>query len=297
MGEILPLTLERFRICELYAELLHCSSLSLLNRPPGFGPQYDSEGSLTGGLGGLEELARVISSNNDEQAEDETPPPSSRSMTQELDSPVASRGTMSSFASDRETDGSDFGGSRTPSDEGRSDEEDLGQMEEINVHDDTDSTINLRIPNSPQPSREPLPPAPFAVPSPRPSPQSQTVPLPGNDSSVDLTSPPSEPSQSGSAANDNDIDPFADDSPTASSLSASGDPEAEPKLSSSITSSTILEDSAMLASALGESIDQPTEYALRDEPKEMSPPPGEMFRNEMLKLNVLKTMLVSQLIS
>lgn len=29
-----PLTFERFRICELYAELLHCSNMAILNRPP-----------------------------------------------------------------------------------------------------------------------------------------------------------------------------------------------------------------------------------------------------------------------
>jgi hypothetical protein len=30
-----PLTFERFRICELYAELLHCSNMAILNRSPG----------------------------------------------------------------------------------------------------------------------------------------------------------------------------------------------------------------------------------------------------------------------
>ena len=34
VGALAPLTFERYRICELYAELLHCSNMSLLNRAP-----------------------------------------------------------------------------------------------------------------------------------------------------------------------------------------------------------------------------------------------------------------------
>src|SRR5438045_9546883 len=34
-GQIEPLGFERFRICELYAELLHCSNMVLLNDPRG----------------------------------------------------------------------------------------------------------------------------------------------------------------------------------------------------------------------------------------------------------------------
>lgn len=64
VGSIIPLTIERFRICELYAELLHCSNMALLNRPPNVGPIYDENGRLQGGLSALEELARVISSGN-----------------------------------------------------------------------------------------------------------------------------------------------------------------------------------------------------------------------------------------
>lgn len=61
VGSIAPLTFERYRICELYAELLHCSNMSLLNRPADFDYLYDSEGRLQGGLSALEELAQVIS--------------------------------------------------------------------------------------------------------------------------------------------------------------------------------------------------------------------------------------------
>ncbi|EJU00801.1 SAPS-domain-containing protein [Dacryopinax primogenitus] len=62
MGLVVPLTFERLRICELYAELYHTSNMALLNRLPGDGPSYDSEGRLLGGLAGLGELARVSAS-------------------------------------------------------------------------------------------------------------------------------------------------------------------------------------------------------------------------------------------
>ena len=63
IGPMTPFTLERYRIVELYAELLHCSNMSLLNRPANYSQMYDSEGRLQGGLGGLEELAHVIALN------------------------------------------------------------------------------------------------------------------------------------------------------------------------------------------------------------------------------------------
>ncbi|KZP01165.1 SAPS-domain-containing protein [Calocera viscosa TUFC12733] len=62
MGPVVPLTFERLRICELYAELYHTSNMALLNRLPGDGPDYDNEGRLLGGLKGLGELARVTAS-------------------------------------------------------------------------------------------------------------------------------------------------------------------------------------------------------------------------------------------
>lgn len=62
IGSITPLTLERFRICELYAELLHCSNMSLLNRPTGVEYQlYDSGGYLAGGWRAVEKLSDALS--------------------------------------------------------------------------------------------------------------------------------------------------------------------------------------------------------------------------------------------
>ncbi|KAI0807835.1 SAPS-domain-containing protein [Fomes fomentarius] len=64
LGAIPPLTFERYRICELYAELLHCSNMSLLNRGAEYHHLYDSIGRLQGGLSALEELAQVIAIGN-----------------------------------------------------------------------------------------------------------------------------------------------------------------------------------------------------------------------------------------
>ncbi|KAJ2921714.1 hypothetical protein H1R20_g15377, partial [Candolleomyces eurysporus] len=69
VGAITPLTLERYRILELLAELLHCSNMSLLNRPAEYSHLYDSEGRLQGGLSALEELASVIAMNNANERE------------------------------------------------------------------------------------------------------------------------------------------------------------------------------------------------------------------------------------
>ncbi len=60
VGDVAPLTFERYRITELYAELLHCSNMALLNRAAGEGPQYSDDGVLTGGLEGLQTLARTL---------------------------------------------------------------------------------------------------------------------------------------------------------------------------------------------------------------------------------------------
>ncbi|KAH9818639.1 SIT4 phosphatase-associated protein-domain-containing protein [Melampsora americana] len=59
VGTIVPLTLERFRIIELYAELLHCSNMSMVNRSKSSGPVYDQNGHL---ISGLEDLIAVVCS-------------------------------------------------------------------------------------------------------------------------------------------------------------------------------------------------------------------------------------------
>ena len=66
LGRIAPLGFERYRITELYAELLHCSNMALLNRAQDSGPQYSKKGTLIGGIDGLQVLARAL------QGQDET---------------------------------------------------------------------------------------------------------------------------------------------------------------------------------------------------------------------------------
>lgn len=67
VGTFEPLTFERLEICELLAELLHCSNMSLLNRNlKDGGPEYDETGRILGGLSALEQLAHVVSSGNND---------------------------------------------------------------------------------------------------------------------------------------------------------------------------------------------------------------------------------------
>lgn len=59
---------------ELYAELLHCSNMSILNRQLGQGPDYSSSGCLEGGLEALEKLGNALegeAENADGDAEDD----------------------------------------------------------------------------------------------------------------------------------------------------------------------------------------------------------------------------------
>jgi SIT4-associating protein SAP185/190 len=59
---------------ELYAELLHCSNMSILNRQQGHGPDYSSSGCLEGGLEALEKLGNALegeAENADGEADDD----------------------------------------------------------------------------------------------------------------------------------------------------------------------------------------------------------------------------------
>ena len=64
---ITPLTLERYRICEFYAELLHCSNMSLLNRPVALDRLYDSEGYLARGWLAADDLADALATGSLEE--------------------------------------------------------------------------------------------------------------------------------------------------------------------------------------------------------------------------------------
>ncbi|BGO89635.1 hypothetical protein NBRC10512_001512 [Rhodotorula toruloides] len=79
-GKRTPLTLERFRICEFYAELLHCSNMSLLNRSQGSALLYDEDGHLARGWQAADELASALAGPAEHDDEDDLdqprPPPS-----------------------------------------------------------------------------------------------------------------------------------------------------------------------------------------------------------------------------
>ncbi|KAH8117023.1 SIT4 phosphatase-associated protein-domain-containing protein [Phellopilus nigrolimitatus] len=164
IGPLTPLTFERFRICELYAELLHCSNMSLLNRPSEFDNLYDNEGRLKGGLSALEELARVIAigNGNDEQGNmdadtDDMEP------AQELPVSIASVDLSVLEYSDEDED-------MSAGDDHSSADDDV--MEEIDMNDDT-------VPASPPPvsprEEDSLEHPPLIVPS---SPNAASMPSP-----------------------------------------------------------------------------------------------------------------------
>ncbi|KAL9937035.1 hypothetical protein V8E36_004270 [Tilletia maclaganii] len=87
LGELTPLTFERYRITELYAELLHCSNMALLNRNRGDGPQYSEQGTLQGGVDGFQMLARTMGVPDDTEAPDDS--------AQEAQEPTSTTGDLS----------------------------------------------------------------------------------------------------------------------------------------------------------------------------------------------------------
>lgn len=142
IGPMTPFTLERYRIVEVYAELLHCSNMSLLNRPANYSRMYDSEGRLQGGLGGLEELAHVIALNGSyrsggEEDGDEIGVDERDEIEPALDFPIRSAG-----AGGNEMLGSDDDEGMTDSEDepGSSDDE---AMEEIVMSDEPPIDVRL----------------------------------------------------------------------------------------------------------------------------------------------------------
>ncbi|KAJ3977222.1 SIT4 phosphatase-associated protein-domain-containing protein [Lentinula raphanica] len=141
------LTFERFRITELLAELLHCSNMALLNRPlradstsflslPNehrYQHLYDAEGRLQGGLGGLEELARVISmgnedSNGNEHESDDRDEDMDTEIEPALELPITSASSTSNASSLLDSDEDE--------DMSSSSEDDSMDMEEIAMYDE-----------------------------------------------------------------------------------------------------------------------------------------------------------------
>ncbi|KAI0957676.1 hypothetical protein AcW1_005989 [Taiwanofungus camphoratus] len=155
VGELTPLTFERYRICELYAELLHCSNMSLLNRPKEYDHLYDAEGRLQGGLSALEELAQVIAiGSGGEQDQDPMDDDDTDEVEPTHDFPVsnASHDSSSLLDSDEDMSGED---------EPSSSDDDA--MEEIAMYEEPRSIINKGLSSS---SMNSLERPPISVPSP-----------------------------------------------------------------------------------------------------------------------------------
>ena len=123
LGAIPPLTFERYRICELYAELLHCSNMALLNRPPEYDHLYDAEGRLQGGLSALEELAQVIAIGNGSGENDGMDDEDEDEVESAHEFPVSHAPSSSLLDSDEDMSGDDPGSS------------DDDAMEEIAMYD------------------------------------------------------------------------------------------------------------------------------------------------------------------
>lgn len=147
VGTITPLTFERYRICELFAELLHCSNMALLNRSSEFNHLYDSEGRLQGGLSALEELARVIALNTSEERDNDA---MMRAPSDEMEQlPVTNSIHSDSSLLDSDEDMS--------SDEPGSSDDDSVTMEEIGMDDDP-SSFPISAPHPQSPHSTPPPP-------------------------------------------------------------------------------------------------------------------------------------------
>lgn len=103
LGPIEPLTQTRYCITELYAEMLHCSNMALLNRAKNAGPRYSASGSLLGGLAGLQTLARTLQGEDEYNDNEEDEPESANASW----SPAPSSSQKSEAgASDSEASGS-----------------------------------------------------------------------------------------------------------------------------------------------------------------------------------------------
>ncbi|KZP10869.1 SAPS-domain-containing protein [Athelia psychrophila] len=161
VGSVKPLTFERYRICEFYAEMLHCSNMAIMNRGTEFDNLYDTEGRLQGGLHGLEELAKVIAIASGEDQNRDKMDEDNDEIEPAMELPVsnASRNSPSLIDSDEDMSSDD-------DDPGSSDDD---AMEEIAMYDEPAPSSNL--------TSSPLPQPPILVPS---SPDAAVLPSPSD---------------------------------------------------------------------------------------------------------------------
>ncbi|TFY80035.1 hypothetical protein EWM64_g3980 [Hericium alpestre] len=139
LGSITPLTFERYRICELYAELFHCSSMSLLNRGPEFNYLYDADGRLQGGLSALGELSQVIAMSSGSEGDHDAMDEGGDDVEPALELPVHGAHDGSSLL-DSDEDMSDGDGHDLDDD----------PMEEIAIYDEPKTIASGSTPSSPQ---------------------------------------------------------------------------------------------------------------------------------------------------
>ncbi|KAF9261231.1 SAPS-domain-containing protein [Marasmius fiardii PR-910] len=136
VGPTLPLTFERLRIVELFAEMLHCSNMSLLNRSSSFDHLYDASGRLQGGLAAMKDLGAVsephVKNQDDDMMDD------GNEVEPALEFPVTSTSHDSSSLLDSDDDMS--------SEPGSSDDD---AMEEIIMNDDPHPITNPAISDPP----------------------------------------------------------------------------------------------------------------------------------------------------
>ncbi|KAJ7878983.1 SIT4 phosphatase-associated protein-domain-containing protein, partial [Mycena olivaceomarginata] len=194
VGDITPLTFERYRICELFAELLHCSNMALLNRPPEFAHLYDTEGRLQGGLSALEELARVIALNSGEEPtrdRDRDAPMRGASQDDSQEDLAAARDQLPVTSNSVHSDVSS--GSLLDSDEDMSSDDEPGSsdddemtMEELAMDEDpATSSSSTPFPISAMPPQQPPP----TEPSPSPPLQEPAHLVPSSPNASSLPSP------------------------------------------------------------------------------------------------------------
>lgn len=167
VGTIAPLTFERYRLCELFAELLHCSNMALLNRSTQYSHLYDSEGRLQSGLAGLEELAQVIALNNGDERDHDAMDETQDETEPALELPI-SRATRDTLSMDSD---SDMSGDDEP---GSSDDD---AMEEIVMYEEPQGQLEELVspPLSGDVTTTVLPTPPITVPS---SPNAASLPSP-----------------------------------------------------------------------------------------------------------------------
>ncbi|WWC90494.1 uncharacterized protein L201_005430 [Kwoniella dendrophila CBS 6074] len=142
-----PFTIERFRILELYAELLHSSNMSILNRIPGTGPIYTEEGILSGGLEGLEALGEAIE--GDQAGEEEDLDENGNPNNQNGDDNNREENELNQITKARELPVSSSASTDTSLTDDDDDETDAEILENIDVDDVNDITPS----NSPSASK------------------------------------------------------------------------------------------------------------------------------------------------